>query len=60
MDYFFSQKIRKTEKFLRLEGGRFPQSPSASFSPQSSNAETPPTGARWLTGTRYLARLVNF
>ena len=23
MDYFFSQKIRKTEKFLRLEGGRW-------------------------------------
>ena len=22
VDYFFSQKIRKTENFLRLEGGR--------------------------------------
>ena len=25
MNYFFSQKMRKTKKFLRLEGGRFGQ-----------------------------------
>ena len=27
VDYFFSQKIRKTEKFLQLEGSRFRYTP---------------------------------
>ena len=34
----------------------FPQSPSATLSPQPPSAEAPPAGARLLAGARWLAR----